>query len=125
MYPSFFYSSLMVTLQLRILERLPHANNIVRYLPSHLDKLEWTPADEKYSSGYNSINKKCRCLRRLFFCLLCLALFFMAAGCLAICCYAMILSYYSDAVSWYCNVRTLKWAVTSLSSNCYFAVIVL
>ena len=47
----------MVTLQLRIFERLPHANNIVGYLPSHFDKLklEWTPADEKYSSGYNSI----------------------------------------------------------------------
>ena len=52
---SFFYNSLMVTLQERILERLPHANNIVGYLPSHLDKLECTPADEKYSSGYNSI----------------------------------------------------------------------
>ena len=45
----------MVTLQLRIVERLSHANNIVGYLPSHLDKLEWTPADDKYSSGYNSI----------------------------------------------------------------------
>ena len=45
----------MVTLHLRIFERLPHANNIVGYLPSHIDKLEWTPADEKYSSGYNSI----------------------------------------------------------------------
>ena len=45
----------MVTLQPRIFERLPHANNIVGYLPSHLDKLEWTPADDKYSSGYNSI----------------------------------------------------------------------
>ena len=51
----FFCNSLMVTLQLKLLERLPHANNIVGYLPSHLDKLEWTPADEKYSRGYNSI----------------------------------------------------------------------
>ena len=52
---TFFYHILMVTLQLRILERLPHANNIAGYLPRHLDKLEWTQADEKYSSEYNSI----------------------------------------------------------------------
>ena len=45
----------MVTHQLGILERLPHANNIVGYLPSHVDKLEWTPADEKYSSGNHFI----------------------------------------------------------------------
>ena len=39
----------------------------------------------------------------------------MAAGCLAICCYAMILSYYSNSVSWYCNARTLK---NVLSGHC-------
>ena len=51
----------MVTLQLRILERLSHANNIVGYLPSHFDKLERTPADDKYSSGYNKIiRQKCK-----------------------------------------------------------------
>ena len=38
---------------------------------------------------------------------LCLVLFFMAAGCLAICCYAMILSHYSNAVPWYGSVRDL------------------
>ena len=51
----FFCNSLMVTLQLRMMERLSHANNVVGYLPSHLDRLECTPADDKYSSGYNSL----------------------------------------------------------------------
>ena len=60
---SFFYNSLMVTLQLRILERPPHASNIVGYLPSHLDKLAWTPADEE---GYNSIIvQKCKSMAAL------------------------------------------------------------
>ena len=62
------------------------------------------------------------CLRRLFFCLLCLLLFFTAAGCSAVCCYAMIRSYYSNAVSCYCNVRIYQCTVTSLSSDCYFVV---
>ena len=53
--------------------------------------------------------------------LLVVFVFILAAGCLAVCCYAMILSYYCSAVSWYCN-EFYTCIVRSLSSNCYFVV---
>ena len=51
----------------------------------------------------------------------------MAAECLAICCYAMVLSYYSNALSWHCNVRTVKVychvIVLKLLLCCYILIV--